>query len=236
MPTAAMIVIGDEILSGRTQDVNVQVLAKALGARGITLSEVRMIPDDVDSIVATVNALRGQVDNVFTSGGIGPTHDDITADCIAQAFGVGISVRDDARAILATNYVNPERDLNEARLRMARIPDGATLIDNPVSKAPGFTLGNVHVMAGVPKVFACMVESVMPTLTGGVLMLSDDVLIEKGEGALAGPLAEIAHRHPEVSIGSYPRVVNGGFVVNIVARCTDADLLEAAMVELRQLA
>jgi len=236
MPTAAMIVIGDEILSGRTQDVNVQVLAKALGARGITLSEVRMIPDEVDSIVGTVNALRGQVDNVFTSGGIGPTHDDITADCIAQAFGVGISVRDDARAILATNYVNPERDLNEARLRMARIPDGATLIDNPVSKAPGFTLDNVHVMAGVPKVFACMVESVMPTLTGGVPMLSDDVLIEKGEGALAGPLAEIAHRHPEVSIGSYPRVVNGGFVVNIVARCTDADLLEAAMVELRQLA
>ena len=236
MPTAAMIVIGDEILSGRTQDVNVQVLAKALGARGITLSEVRMIPDEVDSIVGTVNALRGQVDNVFTSGGIGPTHDDITADCIAQAFGVGISVRDDARAILATNYVNPERDLNEARLRMARIPDGATLIDNPVSKAPGFTLGNVHVMAGVPKVFACMVESVMPTLTGGVPMLSDDVLIEKGEGALAGPLAKIACRHPDVSIGSYPRVVNGGFVVNIVARCTDAALLEAAMVELRQLA
>lgn len=236
MPTAAMIVIGDEILSGRTQDVNVQVLAKALGVRGITLSEVRMIPDDVDSIVGTVNALRGQVDNVFTSGGIGPTHDDITADCIAQAFGVGISVRDDARAILATNYVNPERDLNEARLRMARIPDGATLIDNPVSKAPGFTLGNVHVMAGVPKVFAAMVESVMPTLTEGVPMLSDDVLIEKGEGALAGPLAEIARRHPEVSIGSYPRVVNGGFVVNIVARCTDAALLEAAMVELRQLA
>jgi len=236
MPTAAMIVIGDEILSGRTQDVNVQVLAKALGVRGITLSEVRMIPDDVDTIVGTVNALRGQVDNVFTSGGIGPTHDDITADCIAQAFGVGISVRDDARAILATNYVNPERDLNEARLRMARIPDGATLIDNPVSKAPGFTLGNVHVMAGVPKVFAAMVESVMPTLTEGVPMLSDDVLIEKGEGALAGPLAEIARRHPEVSIGSYPRVVNGGFVVNIVARCTDAALLEAAMVELRQLA
>jgi len=236
MPTAAMIVIGDEILSGRTQDVNVQVLAQALGARGIALSEVRMIPDDVDTIVATVNALRGQLDNVFTSGGIGPTHDDITADCIAQAFGVGISVRDDARAILATNYANPEQDLNEARLRMARIPDGATLIDNPISKAPGFTIGNVHVMAGVPKIFAVMVESVMPSLTGGAPMLTDDVHIEKGEGTLAGPLGDIAKRHPDVSIGSYPRVVSGGFVVNVVARCTDAKLLEAAMVEIRQLA
>lgn len=236
MPTAAMIVIGDEILSGRTQDVNVQVLAQALGVRGITLAEVRVIPDDVATIVRTVNELRGQMDNVFTSGGIGPTHDDITADCIAQAFDVGISVRDDARAVLATNYADPENDLTEARLRMARIPDGATLIDNPISKAPGFTIGNVHVMAGVPKIFAAMVESIIPTLTGGAPMLSDEVRIEKGEGTLAAPLGEIAARHPLVSIGSYPRAVDGRFVVNVVARSTDADLLAAVMVELRQLA
>lgn len=235
MPTAAMIVIGDEILSGRTQDLNVQVLARALGDRGITLAQVRMIPDDADQIVATVNAVRAEVDHVFTSGGIGPTHDDITADCIAAAFGVGISVRDDARAILATNYADPESELNDARLRMARIPDGATLIDNPISKAPGFTIGNVHVMAGVPKIFAVMVESVIPTLTGGAPMLSDEVRVEKGEGALALPLARIAARHPEVSIGSYPRAVEGRFIVNVVARSTDAALLEAAMVELRRL-
>ncbi|SOH92785.1 molybdenum cofactor synthesis domain-containing protein [Monaibacterium marinum] len=236
MPTAAMIVIGDEILSGRTQDVNVQVLAQALGARGITLAEVRVIPDDVATIVRTVNELRGQMDNVFTSGGIGPTHDDITADCIAQAFDVGISIRDDARAILATNYADPENDLTDARLRMARIPDGATLIDNPISKAPGFTIGNVHVMAGVPKIFAAMVESIIPTLTGGAPMLSDEVRIEKGEGTLAAPLGEIAARHPQVSIGSYPRAVDGRFVVNVVARSTDADLLATVMAELRQLA
>ncbi|WP_316013701.1 competence/damage-inducible protein A [Roseobacter sp. HKCCA0434] len=236
MPTAAMIVIGDEILSGRTQDVNVQVLARALGEKGIRLAEVRMIPDDADTIVGTVNALRAGHDHVFTSGGIGPTHDDITADCIAAAFGVGIDVREDARAILATNYADPERDLNAARLRMARIPDGATLIDNPVSKAPGFTLGNVHVMAGVPKIFAVMVESVLPGLTGGQPMLSDDVLIDRGEGDLAAPLAEIDGRYPTVSIGSYPRVHEGRFIVNIVARSEDAEALAAAMAELRGLA
>ena len=236
MPTAAMIVIGDEILSGRTQDVNVRVLATALAAKGIALVEVRMIPDVADTIVATVNTLRAAVDHVFTSGGIGPTHDDITADCIARAFGVGIDVREDARAILATNYADPEREMNDARLRMARIPDGAALIDNPISKAPGFTLGNVHVMAGVPKIFAVMVESVIPTLTGGAPLLSGEVRVEKGEGALAAPLAELAQRFPDVSIGSYPRAVDGRFIVNVVARSSDPARLEEVMVALRKLA
>ena len=135
-PTAAMIVIGDEILSGRTRDANMHHLAKELTLVGITLAEARMVADIPDQIVCTVNDLRAKVDHVFTSGGIGPTHDDITADCIAEAFGLPIDVRDDARAILATNYPNGDADLTEARLRMARIPDGATLIDNPVSKAP----------------------------------------------------------------------------------------------------
>ncbi len=235
MPTAAMLVIGDEILSGRTQDVNVQVLAQALGAKGIALSEVRMVPDVEAEIVGAVNALRSKYDHVFTSGGIGPTHDDITADCIAAAFGVGIDVREDARAILATNYADPENELNAARLRMARIPDGATLIDNPISKAPGFTLGNVHVMAGVPKIFAVMVESVVATLDGGAPLISAEHEVEAGEGDLAAPLAGIAGRHPDVSIGSYPRIAAGRFRVNIVARATDATRLDAAMAEIRTL-
>lgn len=235
MPTAAMLVIGDEILSGRTQDVNVQVLAQVLGAKGIGLAEVRMVPDVEAEIVGAVDALRSKYDHVFTSGGIGPTHDDITADCIAKAFGVGIDVREDARAILATNYADPENDLNEARLRMARIPDGAALIDNPISKAPGFTLGNVHVMAGVPKIFAVMVESVVATLEGGAPLISEEHRVEAGEGDLAAPLAQIVARHPEVSIGSYPRIVDGRFQVNVVARAADRAKLDAAMADIRTL-
>ncbi|MBB5516750.1 molybdenum cofactor synthesis domain-containing protein [Rubricella aquisinus] len=225
-PTAAMIVIGDEILSGRTQDINVQVLAAALTERGIALSEVRMIPDDAAVIVATVNDLRARYDTVFTSGGIGPTHDDITADCVAAAFGVGIDVREDARAILATNYADPERELNADRLRMARIPDGATLIANPISKAPGFTLGNVHVMAGVPKIFAVMLDGVLPTLTGAPPLLSLSVRIDRPEGELAGPLRGLAERYPDVSFGSYPYDRNGRLGCMIVARSADQARLD----------
>lgn len=225
-PTAAMIVIGDEILSGRTRDINVSVLASALTDRGINLSEVRMIPDDADVISDTVNVLRNRYQMVFTSGGIGPTHDDITADCIAAAFGVGIDVRDDARAILATNYADPERDLNPARLRMARIPDGATLIDNPISKAPGFTLGNVYVMAGVPKIFEAMLASVLPTLTGGAPLKSVSVKIERPEGELAGPLRILAEAHTDVSFGSYPYDRDGRLGCMIVARAADLDRLQ----------
>jgi len=224
-PTAAILLIGDEILSGRTQDTNGNHLAKRLAEIGIDLREIRVVPDEHARIVEAVNTLRGVYANVFTSGGIGPTHDDITADAIAAAFGVGIDVREDARSILATHYTNPG-DLNDMRLRMARIPDGATLIDNPVSKAPGFSLGNVHVMAGVPAVFTAMVESLLPGLTGGTPMRSVSVRVEQPESQVAAPLADLAKAFPKVSIGSYPFVQNGVFGTNLVARSTDEALLK----------
>ncbi len=227
-PTAAMLTIGDEILSGRTRDSNMPHLARALAAAGIDLREARTVPDVADEIVAAVNALRARYDHVFTSGGIGPTHDDITADAVAAAFGVGIDVRADARAVLATNYADPATELNAARLRMARVPDGATLIDNPVSKAPGFSLGNVHVMAGVPAVFEAMVAGLVPRLTGGTPLLSVSVRAPHPEGLLAGPLGALAAAHPAVAIGCYPFNHGGVFGANVVLRATDPDALAAA--------
>ncbi len=235
-PSAAMLVIGDEILSGRTRDANMHHLAGRLTDMGIDLNEVRVVSDNTSNIVDALNALRGRYDHVFTSGGIGPTHDDITADCVAVAFGVGLDVREDARLILATNYPNGEADLNPARLRMARIPDGASLIDNPVSKAPGFTLENVHVMAGVPKVFQAMVEGVLPLLTGGRPLLSATVTFNRGEGDIAGPLAEIAERLSDVSIGSYPFQRDGRYGSNIVLRSQDPEALASAEAEVIALA
>lgn len=234
-PTAAMIVIGDEILSGRTRDSNMNFLAIQLTEAGIDLKEARMIADDHDTIVATINDLRGRVDYVFTSGGIGPTHDDITADCIAAAFGVHIGVRDDARALLQAHYDRSGQELNEARLRMARIPDGADLIDNPVSTAPGFRIGNVHVMAGVPSVFQAMVASVLPTLTGGAPLISDSLRINRGEGDIAGPLAKLAQAFDDLSIGSYPFNRNGVYGATIVIRGTDQARVTAAITELKDL-
>ncbi|MBD3625930.1 MAG: competence/damage-inducible protein A [Rhodobacteraceae bacterium] len=234
-PTAAMLVIGDEILSGRTRDANMYHLAGKLSEKGIDLREVRIVPDVPEVIVEALDALRSRYTHVFTSGGIGPTHDDITADCVARAFGVGIGVRDDARAILVSHYPNGEADLNEARLRMARIPDGATLIENPVSKAPGFSIGNVHVMAGVPSVFTAMVESLLPGLTGGAPLMTENVRIDRGEGDSAGPLAEIDARFPQVSIGSYPFQRDGRFAVNIVLRSSDRAALDAATNDVRAL-
>ena len=178
----------------------------------------------------------GPYDNVVTSGGIGPTHDDITADCIAAAFGVGIDVRDDARAILQARYDAMGTELNAARLRMARIPDGAVLIENPVSGAPGFSLENVHVMAGVPSVFQAMVASLVPTLTGGEPMLSQSLRINRGEGAIAEPLGALAEDFPDLSIGSYPFQQNGIYGVNVVIRGTDAGRLDAAMTKLAVIA
>lgn len=232
-PTAAMLVIGDEILSGRTRDANMHHLAGVLTEAGIALAEVRIVPDDHDLIVAALNALRAGYDTVFTSGGIGPTHDDITADAVAAAFGVGIDVRDDARALLAAHYAATGRELNAARLRMARIPDGADLIENPVSVAPGFTLGNVHVMAGVPSVFQAMVASVMPSLQGGPPLLSQSLRVARGEGDIAGPLGTIAQAHPEVSIGSYPYQQDGVFGANVVVRGSDARVLSAILDKVR---
>lgn len=231
-PTAAILIIGDEILSGRTRDSNMHFLAGELTRVGIDLREARVVADDRDAIIAAVNALRGAYAHVFTSGGIGPTHDDITADCIAAAFGVPIGVRDDARALLAAHYARSGIEFNEARQRMARIPEGATLIDNPISVAPGFTIGNVHVMAGVPNIFQAMVASVLPTLTGGQPLLSQTLRILRGEGEIAGPLGALAAEYSDLSIGSYPFNRDGVMGANIVIRGTDGARVEAAMVRL----
>ena len=234
-PTAAMLVIGDEILSGRTRDANMFYLAGRLTEIGVDLREVRVVADDQPAIVAAINALRAAHGVLFTSGGIGPTHDDITADCVAAAFGVAIDVREDARAILATNYPEGEAALNPARLRMARIPEGALLIENPVSKAPGFTLGNVHVMAGVPAVFQAMVDSVLPGLTGGAPLLSESVRIDRGESDVAQALGVIAERFPQVAIGSYPFQRDGRYGTNIVLRSPDREMLDQATNAVRAL-
>ena len=227
-PSAAMLVIGDEILSGRTRDANMHHLAGRLTEHGIDLKEVRVVSDDADAIVAAVKALSAGYDHVFTSGGIGPTHDDITADCIARAFDDHIYIRDDARDLLAAHYASSGREFNAARQRMARIPNRATLIDNPVSIAPGFTLENVHVMAGVPSVFTAMVESVLPGLTGGAPLVSRTVRINRGEGDIAGPLGQLVQHYATLSFGSYPFIENGAFGVNIVIRGTEVALLEDA--------
>lgn len=228
-PTAAMLVIGDEILSGRTRDSNTHYLAGQLTERGIDLKEARVVSDDATAIIAAVKALSAVYDHVFTSGGIGPTHDDITADCIAAAFDAHIDIRDDARALLQAHYDRSGQELNAARLRMARIPDGAALIDNPVSTAPGFSIGNVHVMAGVPSVFKAMVASVLPTLTGGAPLLSRTLPLMKGEGDIAGPLGAFADEFPGLSVGSYPFQKDGIYGSNIVVRGSDATVLDRAM-------
>lgn len=228
--TAAVLVIGDEILSGRTKDRNIGYIAEYLTAIGVDVREVRVVPDVEEEIVAAVNALRARYSYVFTTGGIGPTHDDITADCVAKAFGVGIDIDPRARAMLL-EYIKPE-DLNEARLRMARIPHGAELVENPVSKAPGFWIGNVIVMAGVPTIMQAMLDQVAPKLKTGVRMLSETVRADAREGDVGGPLGEIAKANPEVSIGSYPFMGEDGRPnTNLVLRCRDAAKLAAAVAQ-----
>ncbi len=234
-PTAAMLVIGDEILSGRTRDSNMHHLAGELTRHGIVLREARVVADDHGAIVAATNALRAAHDHVFTSGGIGPTHDDITADAIAAAFGVPIGIRADARAILAAHYERSGLEFNAARQRMARIPEGAALIENPISAAPGFTLGNVHVMAGVPTIFEAMLASVLPTLIGGAPLLSQTLRVERGEGEIAEPLAALAAEFADLSFGSYPFIRNGAHGSNLVIRGQDAGRLDAAMQRLAAL-
>lgn len=234
-PTAAMLVIGDEILSGRTRDANMHHLAGRLTEVGIDLREVRIVSDDAPAIIAAVQALAAGFDHVFTSGGIGPTHDDITADCIAAAFGDTIDVRDDARALLQAHYDRSGQELNAARLRMARIPASATLIENPVSTAPGFSIRNVHVMAGVPAVFQAMVASVLPTLTGGAPLLSRTLEVMRGEGDIAGPLGTFAAAHPDLSVGSYPFQRNGNYGANVVIRGADQAEVEIAFARLQDL-
>ena len=235
-PTAAILVIGDEILSGRTRDANMHYLAGELATKGIDLKEARIVPDVQDAIVAALNALRARYDHVFTSGGIGPTHDDITADAVAAAFGLPLHVRDDARDLLARHYDRSGLEFNEARMRMARIPEGAVLIDNPISAAPGFSMQNVHVMAGVPNIFQAMVASLLPRLTGGRPLLSQTLRIERGEGSVAKPLAALAAEFDDLSFGSYPFVQNGAYGTNIVVRGADAGRLDAAMARLAAMA
>jgi molybdenum cofactor synthesis domain-containing protein len=233
-PTAALLLIGDEILSGRTKDRNLGYVADFLTALGIDLKEARLVPDVEEDIVAAVNALRARYDYVFTTGGIGPTHDDITADAVARAFGVPIDHDPRAVAILEAHY-EPGM-LNEARLRMARIPKGASLIDNPVSRAPGFRLGNVFVMAGVPKIMQAMLEELKGELERGAPMLSATVTAFIGEGDLAKPLKEIQERYPDVVIGSYPFEEQGRFGSNLVLRSRDSARLGAAQAEVAAMA
>lgn len=234
-PTAAMLVIGDEILSGRTRDSNMHYLAGELTRIGITLREARMVADVHDEIIAAVRELSGRYTHLFTSGGIGPTHDDITADAVAAAMGTTIGHRADAMALLQAHYDRAGLPFNEARQRMARIPAGATLIDNPVSTAPGFTIGNVHVMAGVPNIFQAMVASVLPKLTGGPPLLSQSLRVNRGEGDVAAEFGALAAEFPDLSMGSYPFLQNGAHGTNLVIRGTDPGRLDQAMVRLTRL-
>lgn len=226
--TAAMIVIGDEILSGRTKDRNIGHLADIMTAVGIDLKEVRIVPDEEDEIVAAVNALRVRYDYVFTTGGIGPTHDDITADAVAKAFGVPCEYDERAMRMLAESYARRGIEFNDARKRMARMPVGATHIDNPVSVAPGFRIGNVHVMAGVPSIFQAMLDNVVPTLKTGARLLSVTIPCPHGEGIIGGPLAEIQKAHPDTIIGSYPKYLDGAFSTDLVVRARTQEALDAA--------
>jgi len=225
--TAAMLVIGDEILSGRTRDRNIGHLADVLTAIGIDLKEVRIVADDEADIADAVNALRARYTYVFTTGGIGPTHDDITADSIARAFGVPCEYDRKAYAMLEANYAQRGLEFTEARKRMARMPVGSQHIDNPVSLAPGFRIGNVHVMAGVPAIFQAMLDNVVPTLKAGVRLLSETVHCPYGEGTIGGPLTEIQKAHPDTIIGSYPKYQDGTFWTELVIRSRDPAALAA---------
>ena len=228
--TAAVLIIGDEILSGRTQDTNLATLARFLGVRGIDVAEARVVADRTEDIVDAIRALCGRFDYVFSTGGIGPTHDDITADAVAQAFGVALREHPEALAILGGRYAG---DLNEARRRMARIPEGGTLIANPVSHAPGFQIGNLFVLAGVPSIMAGMLEDVGRRLEGGVPVVSRTLRVEGvGEGGLAAPLAQAAKAHPALSLGSYPFFGPERFGSNLVVRGRDPAEVDLAVDEL----
>jgi molybdenum cofactor synthesis domain-containing protein len=231
--TASILVVGDEILSGRTKDKNIGYIAEFLTAAGIDVKEVRVVPDEEDRIVEAVNTLRSRYDYVLSTGGIGPTHDDITADAIAKALGVGIDVDPRAVAVMTKHYGGAEH-LTPARLRMARIPDGAELVDNPVSAAPGFMIGNVIVMAGVPNIMQRMLDNAIHKMRTGVVTVSDSVSPGPGigEGIIAAPLAAIAIAHPDVSIGSYPSFSQAGFQTQLVVRGKDAAKVAAAKADI----
>jgi len=229
--TAALLVIGDEILSGRTKDKNIGTVAEFCTGLGVELKEVRVVSDEMDAIIEAVNALRGRYTHVFTTGGIGPTHDDITADAVARAFGVELPVDADARRALETHYRTA--DVSPERLRMARVPVGGRLIRNIVSGAPGFSIGNVHVMAGVPVIMEAMLEDLATRIAGGARMLSRSVDCGVGESIIAGPLGRIQSGHPNVRIGSYPQMGRLPVYTQLVMRSTDPDALDRAAAEVK---
>jgi molybdenum cofactor synthesis domain-containing protein len=230
--TAAVLVIGDEILSGRTKDRNIGYIADYLTAIGIDLREVRVVADDATAIVDAINALRAKYTYVFTTGGIGPTHDDITADCVADAFGVSLEFHPDAVAVIKERLAKTGGELNQARLRMARIPRGAELVANKVSGAPGFWIGNVITMAGIPAVMQAMLDEVAPKLKTGTKLLSETIRADAKEGDVGTELGAIAKAHPETIIGSYPFIdEKQGPNTNIVVRSRDAEKLAAVKAE-----
>jgi molybdenum cofactor synthesis domain-containing protein len=231
--TAAMLAIGDELLSGRTKDKNIGHLATVLTAVGIELKEVRIVADDEEDIVAALNALRKRFTYVFTSGGIGPTHDDITADSISKAFGVPCIHDPRAMKLLADSYAARNMDFNETRQRMARMPQGSELVENKVSVAPGFIIGNVHAMAGVPSVFETMLDVVLPSLRTGTVLKSLAIHCPFGEGIIGGPLRDIQKAHPDTIIGSYPKMTDSGYAVELIVRSKDGAALEAAAQDVR---
>ncbi len=231
-PLAAVLLIGDEILSGRTKDANLAYIAEWLAALGIRVAEARIVPDIEAEIVAAVRALSGRYDYVFTTGGIGPTHDDITADCMANAFNVPIDENAQARLALL-NYYGAEEKLTPGRLRMARIPHGAQLIDNPVSGAPGFQINNVFVMAGIPNIMQAMLGGLSHRLQGGPKLLSESIKAHIGESRIAADLALVAAKNTAVNIGSYPHIHNEKPAVSLVVRGTDADAIAAALADIR---
>jgi molybdenum cofactor synthesis domain-containing protein len=231
--TAALIVIGEEILSGRTQDANISYIAAYLTRIGISLREVRVVADVEAEIAAAVNELRARLTYVFTTGGIGPTHDDVTTDAIAKAFGVEVVVDPEAVAAMRRHF--SDKELTPARLRMARVPEGASLVENAISRAPGYMIGNVIVMAGVPRIMQVMLDAVSPRLAKGRPMLARSVRIDAPEGDVAPGLAALQTAHPGVQIGSYPFFENKRLGTYVVLRSTEADKLSAARTELWKL-
>ena len=228
--TAAVLIIGDEILSGRTQDTNLNAIARFLGALGVDLKEARVVGDEEADIVEALNALRSAYDYVFTTGGIGPTHDDITADCVAKAFGVKLYEHPEIMAMMTDRWGD---QLNAARRRMARVPEGGTLVRNPVNGPPGFQIGNVFVLAGVPQIMRGMLEDVGHRLKGGAVVVARTVRVDgSGEGAIAAPLEAVAKAHPELSLGSYPFFSHEGYGSNLVVRGRDPAEVDATVREL----
>lgn len=228
MKTASLLIIGNEILSGKTQDKNLNYIAKKLGNMGIVFSEVRVVPDIEKEIVFAVNELRKKYDYVFTTGGIGPTHDDITTECVSKAFGVKMICHPEARAKLEEYYKDRPGTLNESRLKMANTPEGATLIENPLTAAPGYKIENVFVFAGIPSIMQVMFDYASQFLEGGVKISSRTISCNLIEGDIAAPLTDIQNNYPQTEIGSYPFIHEGKYAVSLVVRTTDSNALNEA--------